>query len=149
MSTITGIGPALRIDGPPPVAPEYTLLSIPGVRVDVGADDRRLYGVNVWGYPEEIPIAWEPCSDGTYRDKDEGGAQPQERFDAVGLYVPITCSTLNVGDWRDFAGRATRVLDATLSHGVAEVLSQGVALSGNPYLGDANVTVLGRRRCDP
>ena len=99
-------------------------------------------GVNVWGYPDEVPVAWEPCASGTYREKEEGGSQPQARFDPVGLYVPITCSSLNVGDWRDFAARAQQVLDATLSHGVEEVLAEGVALSTNPYLGDSNVAVL-------
>ena len=33
----------------------------------------------------------------------------------------------------------SRCLDATLSHGVEEVLAEGVALSTNPYLGDSNV----------
>lgn len=140
MSTFTAIGPALDIDGPLPTRPDYGLLSIPGV-LQAG-DGRWENGVRVYGYPEEAPASWEPCSAGTYRAKDEGGVPPQPRFDAVGLYVPITCSTLGMGDWREFARRAERVLDATLSFGVEQVLSQGVVGSLNPFLADAGVTKL-------
>lgn len=139
--SVTAIGPALDIDGPLPVAPPHSLLSIPGVVVADG--DRWKSGINVDGYPDDVPLLWEPCSSGTFREKSEGTATPQPRFDAFGMYVPITCSALSVGDWRDYAGRAEAVLEATLSYGVERALSQGVDLSTNPFLGDVNVTVLG------
>ena len=143
MSTFTAVGPSLAIDGPLPVKPRYGLLDIPGVRHDAG---RELNGVVVYGYPEDVPEAWEPCSSGTFRTKDEGGDVSTPRFDAVGLYVPITCSAMNVNNngntWRDFAGRAETVLEATLSYGVTRVLSQGVVGSANPFLGDSGVTKL-------
>ena len=142
MSTITAIGPALAIDGPLPSAPRYRLLSIPGV-VQTTGEGRWQNGVNVYGYPEEVPELWEPCSAGTYRVKTEGLGVSQPRFDPFGLYIPITCSAMSMGDWREFAGRAETVLDATLSQGVEEALSQGVILSTNPFLGDSNVTTLG------
>jgi hypothetical protein len=141
MSTVTAVGPALDIDGPLPSPPPHRLLSIPGVLQE--GPGRWQNGVNVYGYPEETPGLWEPCSSGTFRVKDEGGGVSQPRFDPVGLYIPITCSTLGMGDWRDFAGRAEAVLDATQSFGVEEALSQGVSGSTNPFLGDANVSVLG------
>lgn len=141
--SITAIGPALDLDGPLPVKPPYGLLDIPGVRHDAS---RELNGVVVYGYPEDVPASWEPCSSGTFRTKDEGGDVSTPRFDAVGLYVPISCSALSVNNnrntWRDFAGRAEAVLEATLSYGVADVLSQGVVGSANPFLGDAGVTKL-------
>ena len=100
-------------------------------------------GVNLYPYPEEVPALWEPCSTGTYRDKDTGLGVAQPRFDSFGLYIPITCSSPYVGPWREFAARAERVLEATLSHGIEEALSQGVETSANPYFGDAAVSVLG------
>lgn len=142
MSTVTAIGPALALDGPLPSARPFGLLTIPGVLVD-GGSDRWLNGVNVYGYPEEVPELWEPCSSGTYRDKSEGAGVSQPRFDPFGMYVPITCSALSMGDWRSFASRAEMVLEATTSYGVELALSQGVVTSSNPYFGDAAVTVLG------
>lgn len=141
MSEFTAVGPALDLDGPLPVAPEYGLLSVPGVLQE--NPGRRLNGVNVIGYPTATPLAWEPCSSGTFRQKEEGEDQPQERFDPVGLYVPITCSAMNFGSrWREFAARAELVLEVTLSFGVEAVLSQGVIMSTNPFLGDGNVIKL-------
>lgn len=142
MSTVTAIGPALAIDGPLPLVRPHRLLSLPGVLVNDGSD-RWMNGVNVYPFPEETPALWEPCSSGTYRDKSEGAGVDRPRFDAFGLYIPITCSALSIGDWREFASRAEKVLDATISHGIEEALSQGVDTSSNPYLGDAGVTVLG------
>lgn len=145
--SVTAVGPALDIDGPLPVAPPYSLLSIPGVLLEDG--DRWMNGVNVYGYPEETPLTWEPCATGTFREKAEGGGTPQPRFDAFGMYVPITCSAGYMGDWRDFASRAEVVLQATQSFGVEEALSQGVSMSLNPFLGDANLTVLGGAAVTP
>src|SRR6185369_15894609 len=102
--SITAVGPALDLDGPLPVAPEYSLLDIPGVRRD--GDGRWENGVNVYGYPDEVPQLWEPCATGTFRTKADGDGEPQARFDSVGLYLPITCSALSMGDWREFAARA-------------------------------------------
>ena len=36
---------------------------------------RVLNGVNVWGYPTGCSELWEPCSDGTYRVKDDESEQ--------------------------------------------------------------------------
>lgn len=141
MSTITAVGPALDINGPLPVAPPYSLLSVPGVLVEGG--DRWMNGVNVYGYPSDSPSTWEPCSTGTFRTKAEGNAPPTPRFDSFGFYVPITCSAMGMGDWREFAERAEVVLDATQSFAIEDALSQGVQLSTNPFFGDANLDILG------
>ena len=140
--SITAVGPALNLDGPLPVAPPYSLLSIPGVLV-TGDDGRWMNGVNVWGYPEDTPALWEPCSSGTFRTKEEGGDFPTPRFDPFGIYEAISCTGMSVAnDWRGFANRAERVLLATQSFAVEEALSQGVDLSGNPFFGDANLSIL-------
>lgn len=140
--SITAVGPALNLNGPLPVAPPYSLLSIPGVLMDDGDAGRWMNGVNLWGYPEETPATWEPCSTGTFRTKEEGGEISTPRFDPFGFYEAISCSGLSIGDWRSFANRAEIVLRATQSFAVEEALSQGVALSTNPFFGDAELDIL-------
>lgn len=139
MSTFTAIGPALNLDGPLPRAPLYTLLSVPGVVQ--GANNRVFNGVNVWGYPEETPSTWEPCSDGTFRVKDETSTQSMPRFDAFTIYQPLTCSSISLRP--EDRERAERVLDATQSFAVEFGLSQGVVGSTNPFLSDPNAVALG------
>lgn len=137
--SVMAVGPAVGIDGPLPVAPPHSLLETPGVVVDREAT-RVLNGVNVWGYPTDCPSLWEPCSDGTWRTKSEGGTWPIPRFDAFVVYQAATCSTISVGgDPEEFADRASRALDATISAGVEEALAAGVSQSSNPFFGDADV----------
>jgi hypothetical protein len=117
------------------------LLSIPGILVEDG--DRWMNGVNVDGYPADTPSLWEPCSEGTFRTKVDGDALPGARFDSFVVYLPITCSAMSIGNVQEFQNRARLALEATLSFGVEEALSQGVIMSTNPFLGDSNVAVLG------
>jgi hypothetical protein len=140
MSTFTAIGPALDLDGPLPVAPEYRLLAMPGVMQGVAG--RELNGVNVWGYPEDTPSLWEPCSTGTFRVKGEDSDWQQPRFDGLVAYFPISCSSITA-DPEVFAARAELVLDATISFAVEQALAQGVVGSTNPFFGDTNLAQLG------
>lgn len=142
MSTFTAVGPALDLDGPLPRAPEYSLLNMPGVRVQVDDPQRVFNGVNVWGYPVETPELWEPCLDGTYRVKESESTWDTPRFDGLVAYFPITCSTITAAP-EIFAERAERALEATLSFAVEQALAKGVTSSTNPYFGDANLTQLG------
>lgn len=139
MSTFTAVGPALNLDGPLPRSPEYTLLSVPGVVQE--PNSRVFNGVNVWGYPEETPSTWEPCSDGTFRTKDTTTTMSTPRFDAFTIYQAIECSSISL--LPEDRERATRVLEATQSFAVEFGISQGVVGSTNPFFGDPNVTVLG------
>jgi hypothetical protein len=139
MSTFTAIGPALSLDGPLPVPPEYRLLALPGV---AQAADRELNGVNVWGYPEDTPSLWEPCSTGTFRVKGEDSEWQQPRFDPFVAYLPISCSTISARP-EVFAARAERVFEATLSFAVEQALARGVDGSSNPFFGDTNLVQLG------
>lgn len=140
--SVTAVGPALDLDGPLPVARRHGLLYTP--TVDVVEDDsgRWTNGVNVIGYPDGPPKLWEPCSTGTFRVKEEGEGEPQDRFDPIAVYFPLPCSTLGMGDYDEFAQRAELALRATLSHGIEEALAAGVALSNNPFLGDGSLTAL-------
>ena len=150
MSEFTAVGPARDIDGPLPVAPPQSLLKTPlfdeaGNRIGVVVDEdatRVLNGVNVWMYPTGCSALWEPCSDGTFRTKEDESTQLTPRFDSFVVYKTITCSTISMGDPTEFAARASAVLDATLSAGVERALAEGVIGSSNPFFGDANVQVL-------
>ena len=138
--SVMAVGPALDIDGPLPVAPEYRLLAAPGV---LQADNNRVYnGVNVWGYPEGLPSLWEPCSDGTFRTKMSDSEWQQPRFDALVGYFPIICSTITARPG-EFARRVEVTLEATISAAVEEALAKGVVGSTNPFFGDTNLTQLG------
>jgi hypothetical protein len=139
MSTFTAVGPALNLDGPLPVAPEYRLLAAPGV---LQADNNRVYNsVNVWGYPTGTPFLWDICSAGTDTKSSESDWD-QALFSSVTAYFPIVCSTITAAP-QEFAARAEAALDATFSFAVEQALSQGVAGSTNPFFGDANLTQLG------
>src|SRR5512147_619379 len=105
MATIEAVGPAFSLDGPPPVAPPNSLLNEEGVVVERDAT-RVLNGVNVWAYPTGCSSLWEPCSDGTYRVKDDESSQPTTRFDSFVVYKPVTCSTIGLRDPEELARRA-------------------------------------------
>jgi len=144
VSTITAVGPALDLDGPLPVAPPHSLLNTPGVVVDRDAG-RWLNGVNLYPYPVDTPNLWEPCEEGTFRTKVEGDEQPgNPRFDSFVVYIPVTCSAIGLGSaaMEEFANRADRVLEATLSMGVESALAAGIQGSTNSFFGDADVDVL-------
>ena len=138
MSTIEAVGPAVALDGPPPVAPPHSLLMTPGVVRDRDAT-RVLNGVNVWGYPTGCSSLWEPCSDGTFRVKDDDSTMPTERFDAFVVYKAVTCSAFGLRDPEILFERAQAVLEATLSAGVERALAEGLPNSSNPFIGDQEV----------
>jgi len=149
MSTV-GIPAAL--DGPLPVAPPHSLLNTPGVVQDSGRGldgerieiDRVLGGANVWMYPTGCSELWEPCSDGTFRVKDDASTQLSPLFTSFVVYKSITCSVFGMDDssLQDLARRARAVLDATISASVERALAEGVSGSSNPFFGDGNVVDL-------
>jgi hypothetical protein len=138
MSSIEAPGIRLDLNGPRPSDPPHSLVNTEGVVVERSAG-RWLNGVNLIGYPDETPVLWEPCSEGTFRDKVEGTARPQATFDPFVAYIPVTCSTFG---WEDIAAQAEAVLDATISFAVEQALADSNT-QGNPFLGDGNLTILG------
>src|SRR5262245_41655025 len=132
--SVTAVGPAFPLVGPPPMPRKHSLLTIPGVVVEEEGTPRWLTQVNVLGYPDGTPGIWEACSTGTFRVKAEGDVRPGDRFDPFGAYFPLLCSSLGLGDYGEFFDQADAALMATLSHAVEEALSQGV--SSNPFFGD-------------
>jgi hypothetical protein len=140
VSTFTAIGPAVSLDGPLPVRPPYSLLDTAGVVVSEDAT-RVLNGANVWGYPTDCSLLWEPCSDGTFRTKSSRSEMPLARFDSFVVYMPVACSAIGFGGDKaeELVQRAEDALDATLSAGVEQALAAGVEGSSNPFFGDVNV----------
>src|SRR5262245_10966953 len=131
------LGPPLAVDGPLPQAPLYSLLNTAQVIED--PDPHWGAGVTVFGYPPSDVFTHDPCSAGTYRDKDEGEAPDLPIFGAYQVYLGITCSSFSAhGDW--FQERALAAFRAKRSFGIARELSRGTANPLNPYLGDSNLT---------
>jgi hypothetical protein len=142
MSSIT-FGPPVYVDGPLPEAPPRSLLSVPGVLQEYG-DEHWMNGVAVWGYPEGEPFTWDPCGTGTFEVKSDESTFSTPDFAAFVAYLPVTCSSFTVAsDPEGFARRSELALDATLSFAVEKALSQGVPMSANPYMADANVSFPG------
>jgi hypothetical protein len=148
----TAVGITAALDGPLPVPPPQSLLNTPGVVQEAGRGldgerieiERVLGGANVWLYPTGCSELWEPCSEGTFRVKDDASVQLAPRFDSFVVYKSVTCSVFGMDDesLRDLGRRATVVLNATLSAGVERALAEGVSGSSNPFFGDGNVQVL-------
>jgi hypothetical protein len=100
-------------------------------------------GAAVWGYPEGTPETIDPCATGTFGVKSEASTFSTPDFAAFTVYLPITCSSFTVAsDPAGFARRAEVALDAITSWALEQALSQGIPMSLNPFLADANVTVL-------
>lgn len=138
--TVTAIAPALDLDAPALVAPQYGLLSVPGVLAAEEERGRWLAGVNLLGIDTADTWTWDPCSSGTFRVKDEDGALTTERFDAFGVGLSLKCST--VGLPRNFSERLAAAADAVTSFLVERAISQGSAVTTNPSLGDTNLDIL-------
>jgi len=140
--SVTAVGPAYPLVGPPPHRREHALLSIPGVLVDDPSDPPRwLTQVNVIGYPDGVPQLWEACSSGTDRVKGSASPRPQGTFNPFAAVFPLECWTASIGPFTEFYGQADAALDATLSHSIEEALAQGI--DTNPFFGDTGFISLG------
>ena len=156
MSVITAAaGITLDLAAPLPREPFYTLLKTlrrldPPEFIEMPSDERWFNGVHVYGYPTSLPGTWDPCAEGTFREKEEGGAVPAPRFDSFGLYLPVTCSSFGMS-WNDFRERARVVLRATQSFAIEQALAAGVSLSTNtnPAFGDTNALIVGGGAVSP
>lgn len=136
---MTTMGPPLSLDGPIPVAPSHSLLATVSI-VPSGSDRFGVGGV-VWPYPPGLPLTWAPCSEGTFRTKAEATGWDLPEFNAFTAYLPITCSTITAHS-AGFADRARLAFAATESFTVARELARGTADPLNPFLTDANLTIL-------
>jgi hypothetical protein len=139
--SVTAVGPALALVGPPPKPPEHRLLNVPDVVVDdASSPPRWLTQVNLIGYPAGVPDLWEACSTGTFRTKSEGSARPQSTWNPFAAFFPLLCSSLGLGNYDIFYAEAEAALDATISHSVEDALANGV--DTNPFFGDLDMEAL-------
>ncbi len=139
MSTMV-YGPPFAIDGPLPVAPPYRLLDMATI---LGFEDPHWQnGVQVYPFPPDMPDATTPCLDGTFRDKEAGDGWPLPIFGPFTVYLPESCSSMSIRSQEEFKARAELVLAATESFPVERQLATGLYVPTNPYIGDANVTLL-------
>ncbi len=136
------------VDGPRPLPPRYRLIDTANI---VTEDVTYWQGITqVWGYPPDLPEAWDPCSTGTDRIKVEGGSIPLPEFGAFVVYVAETCTTRSIGyagqslqEMQDaYVARAMATFAAVESFAVEDQLANGTVLPANPYLGDASMTPL-------
>jgi hypothetical protein len=140
VSSLTFGPPVVIDDGHLPVSPPYSLLNTPGVLKDPG-DAHWLSGAAIYPYPAGTPTEWDPCSTGTFREKEEGEGVESQYFASFVSYLPITCSAISIGDPQEFARRAEIALDAVQSFSAERQLALGTGVSTNPYLADAAHTL--------
>src|SRR5262245_46648986 len=136
---MTTLAMPVTLDGPLPAPLPHALLSVSGVVVP--GDGHWLSGATIYPYPVDEPQTWEPCSVGTFRTKAEGSGVPLPSFSPFVAYLPITCSSMGIGDPVEFRSRAEIALTAVESYAVEQALSQGVDESPNPWFLDGNETL--------
>jgi hypothetical protein len=105
-------------------------------------------GGAIWPYPPGLPTTWDPCSTGTFRTKAEGDGWDLPIFSAFTAYLPITCSSITAAS-AGFQDRARLAFAATESYAVAFELARGHAAPLNPFLCDANLTILAAAAVTP
>lgn len=139
--SVTTLGPPVRVDGPYPQPPRFRLVDVATVVPE--AEDYWMSGAQVQAYPPDLPHTWNPCtpSDST-GSKEEGGLIPAPLFGAFTAYLAETCTSRGIVSEEQFTARALAAFGAVESYAVELEFSQGLALPTNPFLADANATVL-------
>lgn len=146
MSTMTGAAPRIRLDGPLPRAPLYTLVS---AAQEAPLDSHWAAGAAIVPFPAGTPLGDDPCGDAS-----PPGKQEPERLELPGVFPTYTaylgevCSTFGVGDWDDWKARANQALLARQSWSLERQLVEAEFVQDDngvevAHLGDDDVTVLG------
>jgi hypothetical protein len=102
----------------------------------------------VWPYPPGLPLSWSPCSAGTFRTKADATGWELPIFESFSVYLPITCSSITAHA-PGFTDRVALSFAATESFAVARELARGTANPLNPFLTDANLTILAAAAVTP
>src|SRR5687768_7149006 len=97
-------GPPIVLAGPLPQPLPFGLLAAADVIEEPSA--RWGNGANIRGYPEGPAQVWDPCSVGTFRDKDTGDQPDAEFFAAFVVYLADQCAARGVGTDAALEGRA-------------------------------------------
>jgi hypothetical protein len=137
MSQVT-LGPPRVLDGPAPIPPRYNLLTVATIYDDL--DLHWLAGAAVYPYPSlDDGGAHNPCSSGTYREKQEGGTLSSPEFGAFTVYVAETCTARGIGNNEDFMNRAVVALQGLEPALVEHEFATGEAMPANPALADVSL----------
>jgi hypothetical protein len=141
MSTVVW-GPPYLIDGPKPVAPRHSLVN--SAIIVAEEDPHWQAGAAVNGYPPETPTTWNPCDEGTLRNKTASATALMPDFASFTAYGAFACTPRSYGgDWPTLRERVRAWFEATESFAVEREFAQGTEVPTNPYLADTNATVLG------
>lgn len=156
--TVATFGPPVRIDGPLPVAPLYSLINTVQVLNEAEPNPvgdgwlveespeifRWGNGAIVYPYPIDTGYSWDPCSTGSLQAKHEGMTPPLPVFAAFTAYLPETCTSSRIVSPDYFRARAQLAFGAVESAIYENVLAGGGAfhLTDQPYLADSNVVKL-------
>ena len=142
MSTISPAGLA-EVSAPLPKPREYTLLD--AAQVDTPGSDRWLGGAWIEGYPSGQASTHDPCSAGTYRQKNDAGVIARPMAGAFTVYLPAQCDSRSIGPTPDrFTERLRLVFESVEPAAVERVLVDGDGHTTlGSYLGDTNMEVLG------
>lgn len=139
--------PVVR-DAVRPLLRTHTLIDVAAALDELieEGDARWENGVAEYGWPSHPGDVWDPCAAGTNRIKEEGDDTPQPKFASFGTYLPITCSTISIGDPTEFAGRAMVALEAREAWLVEHQLATGDfkidVTEQNPHLSDENAQIV-------
>lgn len=131
-----------------PLIRSHTLIDVAAALDELveEGDARWENGVAEYGWPSHPGATWDPCAAGTFGTKDQGDDTPQPKFASFGTYLPITCSTISIGNPTEFAGRALVALKAREAWLVEHQLATGdfkVAVDErNPHLADENAQIV-------
>lgn len=145
--------PPFVVDGPRPQPPRYRLLDVANIIEET--DEHWQAGAQVWGYPEDVPYTWDPCSTGTTRSKSSTMTVSLPEFGTFVVIQNASCTARSIfsaqepGESDDtyqarmqqqFVDRALAVFQAAESYAVEREFATGHAQPLNPHLCDTNVT---------
>lgn len=146
MSTMTGAAPRIRLDGPLPRPPLYTLVS---VAQEAPSDAHWRAGANLRPYPPDVPNGHDPCSTGSLREKDDPeGLTLPDTFPTFTAYLGEVCTASGIGAWDAFTARSKAALAARVSYALERQLVDAEFVDA-PHMGDDDVTLLGGGTATP
>lgn len=131
----------LRIDGPPPVARPYGIVTTPGTIVPE-ADSHWRAGVLIDSYPTDLPDSHSACAVGTMRVKPQGTEPPHPEFSAFTVVYPFTCSGIGLGNEAGAERARRRVREAfaaTEGWDVERELAFGITDPDRPHFTKAGL----------
>lgn len=130
------------LDAPLPQPRLYDLLA--GASEITMESDRWLAGASLRGYPPGPAYTFDPCGEGTYRVKEDGGPVPNPMLGTFTVYVPGVCTARTVGPTADeYKARLSLAFRALEGLAIERFFATGDGHAGmGPYLTDPNLEIL-------